>query len=186
MAGTAFLGYLIDISFQTVPLWTVVGAVLGVISAGVHLFRIVGRMGLNNLPSRSDELWKSWFISTCCLGYGVSFIHWIGWGFFPQDEATAGPVALLIMFAAVTPCPDALLGQTTPNPFDSPAGGSLVKIVAICVMVLAVRRAQWPFADKNSFLIWLFVFVFTNFIVRLDCGSRERAFRGGIRWHCPR
>lgn len=50
MAGTAFLGYLIDLSFQTVPLWTVVGAVLGVISAGVHLFRIVGRMAAKQPP----------------------------------------------------------------------------------------------------------------------------------------
>jgi len=83
----------------------------------------------------------------------------IGWGLFPPDEANAGPVALVIMFAAVTPLVlTALLGQTTPQTRAIVLlGGSLVKIVAICLMVLAVRRAQWPFADKNSFLIWLFV-----------------------------
>ena len=36
-------------------------------------------------------------------------------------------------------------------------GGSLTKLLTIGVLVLVVRRAHFPFADKNSFLIWLFL-----------------------------
>lgn len=50
MAGTAFLGYLIDLYFQTIPVWTVVGAIFGVVSSGVHLFRMLGDMNKNDHP----------------------------------------------------------------------------------------------------------------------------------------
>jgi|GEM_PF-3935163 len=50
MAGTAFLGYLIDLNFQTIPAWTVVGAIFGVIASGLHLVRIIGDMNKNDRP----------------------------------------------------------------------------------------------------------------------------------------
>ncbi len=41
MASPAVLGILADFYFQTLPAWTIVGAVLGFISVGVHLIKML-------------------------------------------------------------------------------------------------------------------------------------------------
>ena len=41
MASPAVLGLLADFYFQTLPAWTIVGAVLGFISVGVHLVKML-------------------------------------------------------------------------------------------------------------------------------------------------
>lgn len=42
MASPAFLGLLIDSYFLTIPLWTIVGALMGFASVGFHLAKMLG------------------------------------------------------------------------------------------------------------------------------------------------
>lgn len=42
MASPAFLGLLIDSYFLTIPLWTIVGALMGFVSVGFHLAKMLG------------------------------------------------------------------------------------------------------------------------------------------------
>lgn len=42
MASPAFLGLLIDSYFLTLPFWTIVGALMGFVSVGFHLVKMLG------------------------------------------------------------------------------------------------------------------------------------------------
>lgn len=83
----------------------------------------------------------------------------ISWLFLPPEEQMGGPVALGIILAAVVPIVFAAL--CTGQDFQTRAiillGGSIGKLIMIVLLVMVVRRLQFPFADKNSFLIWLFL-----------------------------
>ncbi len=43
MASPAVLGILADFYFQTLPAWTIVGALLGFVSVGVHLIKMLNQ-----------------------------------------------------------------------------------------------------------------------------------------------
>lgn len=58
MASPAVLGILADFYFQTLPAWTIVGAVVGFVSVGVHLVKMLGA-GAKNSPGNSNNLNQS-------------------------------------------------------------------------------------------------------------------------------
>lgn len=87
---------------------------------------------------------------------GISAISWL---FLPVEERFGGPVAFAIILVAVVPLVFAAL--CTGRDFQSRAiillAGSIGKLIMIVLLVMVARRLQLPFADKNSFLIWLFL-----------------------------
>lgn len=75
------------------------------------------------------------------------------------DQLSAAVSAYLIILMGVVPA--VLVALATEESVRKRAlilmGGSLAKVVTIGILVLVFRRAMLPFADKNSFLIWLFL-----------------------------
>ncbi len=75
------------------------------------------------------------------------------------DQLQAAVTAYLIILMGVVPV--VLVALATEESIRKRAlilmGGSLTKLLTIGILVLVVRRAFVPFADKNSFLIWLFL-----------------------------
>lgn len=55
MAGTAFLGYLVDLYFKTVPVFTVIGAIAGIVSSGLHLYRMMAQSGPKPNPKNQPN-----------------------------------------------------------------------------------------------------------------------------------
>ncbi len=60
MASPAFLGLLVDTYFLTIPLWTIIGALMGFVSVGFHLAKMLG-LGLKTTskpPNSSPSMGK--------------------------------------------------------------------------------------------------------------------------------
>ncbi len=89
-----------------------------------------------------------------CIG-GVMDLLEVGGG----DQVRAAVTAYVVNFLGVVPV--VLVALVSKGSVGKRAlilmGGSLAKVVTIVVLVLVVRRAMVPFAEKNSFLIWLFL-----------------------------
>lgn len=54
MASPAVLGILADFYFQTLPAWTIVGALVGFVSVGVHLVKMLSP-GTKSPPGKQKQ-----------------------------------------------------------------------------------------------------------------------------------